>query len=81
MPAQLSATMRLPARGLSSWMARAKRSLPVPEAPRSSVVMSVGAIFSTVRQTFSICGLAAMMLSRGMFSWERCRAWFSRSSS
>jgi hypothetical protein len=28
--------------------------------------MSVGAIFSTVRQTLSICGLTAMMLSRGM---------------
>ncbi len=80
MAAQLMATIRLPALGLSSCRARAKRSLPVPLAPNSNVVMSVGAIFSTVRHTFSISGLTAMMSRSGMFSLAFCRRRFSRSS-
>jgi len=54
--AQFTFTISCSRRGLSSWMARAIRSLPVPVSPRIRTVLSVGATCSTARQTFRIEG-------------------------
>lgn len=51
---QLTATNGRERRGLSSWMARAISSLPVPVAPRSSTVLSVGATRAMARSTSRI---------------------------
>ena len=45
--AQLIATNGPPARGLSSWIARANTSLPTPDSPSSSTVRSVGTALRT----------------------------------
>ena len=49
MAPQLIVTNGLPARGERVWISRAISSLPVPVSPVISTLMSVGAIFSTLR--------------------------------
>ncbi len=77
--AQLIATNGLLARGLSSCIARASNSLPVPLSPSSSVVAEVGATFSIVRQARVMASLVAMTPASGREPWTRVSARFCAS--
>jgi hypothetical protein len=52
------------ARGLFSWMARAKSSLPVPVSPVMSVLASLLAAWAIRSRHLAILGLTPMMRSR-----------------
>jgi hypothetical protein len=54
---QFTATNGFDRRGLSSWMARAISSFPVPVAPRRRTVLSVGATRAMARSTSLIRGV------------------------
>ncbi len=58
--AQFTATKGRPARGLSSWSARATTSLPVPLSPRSSTVARLGATWAITCSTACQAGLRPM---------------------
>ena len=59
--------------GGSCMDSRATSSLPVPDSPRISTVVLVGAIFSTSRKTSRMAGLSPTMDSRPSPFWRRSR--------
>ena len=60
MAAQLIRTMGFWRRGLRSWSASAKTSLPVPVSPDRSTVAVVGATCSICESTYWAAGLSAV---------------------
>ena len=55
--AQLTLTRGPCRRGLRSWIAWARSSLPVPVSPRSSTALVVGATWATFARTSRMAGL------------------------
>ena len=93
MAAQLMLTKGSSARGLQAWMARARRSLPVPVSPRISTGVRVSATWRARAARARTAGLrlpsstaspspASCVSSRRARAWSRslrlCRLAFSR---